>query len=165
VEPFAFFCDFGAELAQAVQETRRKEFAKFANFHSETERERIPDPQAEATFAAAKLDWSKLDNPTHRAVLQWYRDALAARRKHIQPLLPRLTGKHAHYTTLGEGAVAVSWDTSAGTLMLAANLTKTAMAGFPREAGELIWQEGELGDGGRLGPWAIRWSLRRTPPP
>jgi malto-oligosyltrehalose trehalohydrolase len=165
VEPFAFFFDFGAELAQAIREGRRKEFEKFAEFRSKAMRERIPDPQAEATFAAAKLDWSKLDNPTHSAVVQWYRDALAARRKHIQPLLPRLTGKHAHYSTLGEGAVAVSWDTSAGTLMLAANLTKTATAGFPREVGELIWEEGDLGDGSRLGPWAVRWSLQRSPPP
>jgi glycogen operon protein len=165
VEPFAFFCDFGAELAQAVREGRRKEFAKFAEFCSEAMRERIPDPQAEATFAAAKLDWSKLDNPAHSAILQWYRDALAARRVHIQPLIVGLTGNHAHYTTLGEGAVAVSWDTSAGTLMLAANLTGTATAGFPREAGEPIWQEGDLGDGSRLGPWAVRWSLRRSPVP
>src|SRR5471032_1783938 len=104
-------------------------------------------------------------NAPHSAVLKWYRDALGARRKHIQPLLPGLTGKHAHHTTLGEGAVAVSWDTSAGTLMLAANLTRTATAGFPREAGELIWQEGDVGDGSHLGPWAVRWSLRRGPLP
>ncbi len=165
VEPFAFFCDFSAELAQAVREGRRKEFAKFAGFRSEAERERIPDPQAEATFAAAKLDWSKLDNAPHKAVLQWYRDALAARRKHIQPLLPGLTGKHARYTTLGEGAVAVTWDTSAGTLMLATNLAAIATGGFPLEAGELIWQEGDLGDGSCLGPWAVRWSLLRSPVP
>jgi glycogen operon protein len=165
VEPFAFFCDFGAELAQAIREGRRKEFEKFAEFRAKTMRERIPDPQAEATFAAAKLDWSKLDNAPHNAVLQWYRDALAARRKHIQPLLPGLTGKHARYATLGEGAVALTWDTSAGTLMLAANLAAIATGGFPLEAGELIWQEGDLGDGSRLGPWAVRWSLRRSPPP
>jgi hypothetical protein len=97
--------------------------------------------------------------------LQWYRDALAARRKHIQPLLPGLTGKHARYATLGEGAVALTWDTSAGTLMLAANLAAIATGGFPLAAGELIWQEGDLGDGSRLGPWAVRWSLRRSPPP
>jgi len=163
VEPFAFFCDFGAELAQAVRQGRRSEFAEFAAFRSEAKRERIPDPQAEATFAGAKLDWSKLDSPAHGAVLKWYRDALAARRSHIQPLLPGLTGKHARYTKLGEGAVAVSWDTSAGTLMLAANLAATATGGFPRQSGEPIWREGDLGDGSRLGPWAVRWSLRRSP--
>jgi malto-oligosyltrehalose trehalohydrolase len=165
VEPFAFFCDFRPELAQAVREGRRVEFAKFAEFRSEARRERIPDPQAEVTFAGAKLDWSKLDNPAHGAVLKWYQDALAARRAHIQPLLPGLTGKHARYTKLGEGAVAVSWDTSVGTLMLAANLAATATGGFPRQAGELIWQEGDLGDGSRLGPWAVRWSLQRSQVP
>ena len=70
---------------------------------------------------------------------------------------------NARYTTLGEGAVAVTWDTAAGTLMLAANQTATATAGFPLEAGEPIWQEGDLGEGGRLGPWAVRWSLQRSP--
>jgi len=162
VEPFAFFCDFGAELGQAVREGRRKGFAKYAEFRSAAKRERIPDPQAEATFTGAKLDWSKLDSPAHSAMLQWYRDALAARRRHIQPLLTGLTGKQAHYATLAEGAVAVSWETSAGTLLLAANLSWTANAGFPTDAGEPIWQEGDLGDGSRLGPWAVRWSLRRS---
>jgi malto-oligosyltrehalose trehalohydrolase len=161
VEPFAFFCDFGAELAQAVREGRRKEFAKFAQFRSEAMRERIPDPQAEVTFTRSKLDWTQLDTTPHSAILQWYRAALAARRAHIQPLLAGLTGKHAHYTTLGEGVVAVSWETSVGTLLLAANLTSNATGGFPHDAGELIWQAGDSADGGRLGPWTVRWSMRR----
>jgi malto-oligosyltrehalose trehalohydrolase len=165
VEPFAFFCDFGAELAQAVREGRRKEFAKFAEFRTEAGRARIPDPAADTTFAAAKLVWSKIGEPEHDATLQWYTKVRAARRAHIQPLLAGLTGKQAHFTTLGEGAVAVSWATSAGTLMLAANLSATPTAGFLREAGESIWQEGDPGDGARFGPWAVRWSLRRSPAP
>ncbi len=165
VEPFAFFGDFGAELARTIRNARCKDFENNAQFASKAMLERIPDPQAEATFAAAKLDWSKLDDPTHSATLQWYRAALAARRAHIQPLLPGLTGKLARYTTLGEGAVAVSWDTPTGTLMLAANLRDTATAGFPPDAGEPIWKQGDVGDGDRRGPWAVRWSLRRRPPP
>ena len=49
-EPFLFFCDFGAELGEAVVEGRRQEFARFPAFHDQAARERIPDPQAEATF-------------------------------------------------------------------------------------------------------------------
>jgi malto-oligosyltrehalose trehalohydrolase len=165
VEPFAFFCDFGAGLSREVREGRRKEFAKFAEFRTEAGRARIPDPAADTTFAAAKLVWSKIGEPEHDATLQWYTKVLAARRAHIQPLLAGLTGKQAHFTTLGEGAVAVSWATSAGTLMLAANLSATPTAGFLREAGESIWQEGDPGDGARFGPWAVRWSLRRSPAP
>jgi malto-oligosyltrehalose trehalohydrolase len=165
LEPFPFFCDFGAELGQAVREGRRKEGAKFAQIRSVAKRDALPDPQAEATFTGAKLDWSKLDNPAHAATLRWYRAALAARRAFIEPLLAGLTGKHARYVTVAEGAVAVSWETSAGTLMLAANLTASSNDGFPTDVGEPIWHEGDPGDGSRLGPWAVRWSLKRRPGP
>ena len=50
-EPFLFFCDFHDELADAVREGRRNEFAKFPAFRDEETRARIPDPNAEATFA------------------------------------------------------------------------------------------------------------------
>src|SRR5207302_10354828 len=44
--PFQFFCDFGPDLAKAVTEGRRNEFAGFARFSDPTVRERIPDPNA-----------------------------------------------------------------------------------------------------------------------
>jgi len=56
-QPFPFFCDFGPELAEAVRKGRRAEFARFPDFHDPATRERIPDPTAEETFAAAKLAW------------------------------------------------------------------------------------------------------------
>jgi maltooligosyltrehalose trehalohydrolase len=165
VEPFAFFCDFDAALSGKVRDGRRKEFAKFAGFRTEAERARIPDPAAESTFTAAKLNWSRLAEPENSEILSWYTKALTARRDHILPLLPGLTGSQAHFTTLGEGAVVVAWNTSAGTLMLAANLSATPTAGFAREAGETIWQEGDLGDGSSFGAWAVRWSVQHSAPP
>ena len=44
--PFLFFTDHGAELADAVREGRRGEFAKFHEFADPASRERIPDPNA-----------------------------------------------------------------------------------------------------------------------
>ncbi len=55
-QPFAFFCDFGPELAEAVRQGRRREFAKFPAFRDAAARARIPDPCAATTFASAVLD-------------------------------------------------------------------------------------------------------------
>ena len=89
-QPFLFFCDFAAELGQAVVRGRRQEFARFAAFQDESARERIPDPQAPETFHASTLDWTALDQPEAASVLAWYRELLSVRRRHIAPLLPAL---------------------------------------------------------------------------
>src|SRR5690606_29849564 len=49
-EPFLFFTDHHGELADAVREGRRNEFAEFAEFADEETRARIPDPNAIETF-------------------------------------------------------------------------------------------------------------------
>jgi len=56
---FPFFCDFGAQLAAAVTEGRRREFERFPKFHNPETRARIPDPKDPATFTAAVLDWNE----------------------------------------------------------------------------------------------------------
>ena len=51
--PFPFFCDFEGELAEAVRQGRRREFAgAYAEFGDE-----VPDPLALSTFQSAVLDW------------------------------------------------------------------------------------------------------------
>lgn len=57
-KPFLFFCDYRGELAEAVREGRRREFAGFSAFQDEEARSRIPDPNALETFEASRLDWS-----------------------------------------------------------------------------------------------------------
>ena len=54
--PFLFFTDFDPELGRLVTEGRRAEFAAFRAFADPDMRDAIPDPQAEATFLASKLD-------------------------------------------------------------------------------------------------------------
>jgi maltooligosyltrehalose trehalohydrolase len=78
--PFLYFTDHEPELGEKVREGRRREFAAFPEFADEAARERIPDPQAQATFRASKLRWAEREQPEHLATLELYRAALALRR-------------------------------------------------------------------------------------
>jgi malto-oligosyltrehalose trehalohydrolase/4-alpha-glucanotransferase len=163
-QPFPFFCDFGEELADAVRNGRREEFARFPEFKDPATRERIPDPVAEATFESAKLDWEQAGSGQHAAWLDWYRRVLAARHKQIVPRVGAIRSAGEH-RVVGEGAVLVKWalDGGASSLVLAANLSAKPVDGFPQPAGESIWTEGEA-DATTLGPWAVRWSIEPAPP-
>ena len=126
--PFLFFCAFEGDLARAVTQGRRDEFARFAAFRDPDARERIPDPVADATFLASKLDWRQRDAAQGRAWRDFYRRALRARRDHVVPLVPSIErgGTHA---MLGDRAFRVAWSTREGVrLVLAANFSASAIA-------------------------------------
>ena len=159
-QPFQFFCDFGAQLADAVRDGRRQEFARFEAFRDPGVRESIPDPQAERTFKASKLDWERLADPVHAETLRWYRDLLSVRSRHIAPLLPSLTGS-GEFSVVDDGALIVRWRSASGAqLTLMANLSARATPGFPADDGTLLWQEGRADAGGSLSAWGVRWTLR-----
>lgn len=82
--PFLFFTDFHDDLADAVREGRRKEFAKFDAFADPQARARIPDPNARSTFEASRPEPGP-DAATWRAL---YRDLITLRMTHIVPTLP-----------------------------------------------------------------------------
>ena len=159
-QPFPFFCDFSGELAAAVRAGRRAEFARFPAFRDPAMRERIPDPNADATFASAKLAWGDIERQPHAAWLDWYRRVLDTRRREIVPRLAAIRAG-GHWRVLGAGAVEVRWPCSeaAGELVLTANLSARAAAGFPMAAGRVFWSEGEAGENGSFGPWTVRWSF------
>jgi len=135
--PFLFFTDFHDELADAVREGRRKEFAKFAAFADEAARAAIPDPNAEATFTASRpqpapdaAEWEAL-----------YRDLIALRMRAIVPHLAGTTAIAAQ--AVGEKAVTASWRLGDGsTLSIALDLGDSP-AGLPEMPGEIIHAEGE----------------------
>ena len=52
--PFFFFSDYKGDLADAVREGRRKEFARFKAFSDSGMREKIPDPNALSTFEQSR---------------------------------------------------------------------------------------------------------------
>ncbi|MGN6550527.1 MAG: malto-oligosyltrehalose trehalohydrolase [Pararhizobium sp.] len=122
--PFAFFTDFHGELADAVREGRRKEFARFAAFRDETRRAAIPDPNAPATFEASKLDWQKAESEDGKDWLDFYRGLLATRREAILPHLAGALANCGKVVAVDDGLVAVDWRLSGATLRLRGNLAR-----------------------------------------
>ena len=161
-QPFPFFCDFGPELADAVRNGRREEFARFPEFRDPKMRERIPDPMAEETFASAKLGWGDPGRSPHKEWLDWYRRVLTVRHAEIVPRLPTI-GAGGQYEVVDDGAVVVRWQLGEGDmLVLGANLSPRPVAGFPTEPGRVLWQEGEAGQAGTFAAWAVRWSIEEA---
>jgi maltooligosyltrehalose trehalohydrolase len=75
--PFQFFTAFEEpELAKAVREGRRKEFAAFGWSPDE-----IPDPQDPATFERSKLNWDELRLSPHNELLDWHKKLVELRRQ------------------------------------------------------------------------------------
>jgi maltooligosyltrehalose trehalohydrolase len=68
--PFLFFTDYTGDLADAVREGRRKEFAKFAVFSDPQRREHIPDPNDPRTFERSCVPMSDtgLEDGAHEIV-------------------------------------------------------------------------------------------------
>jgi maltooligosyltrehalose trehalohydrolase len=75
--PFLYFTDHPEpELATAVREGRRKEFAAFG-----WNPEDVPDPQARETFERSKLNWSELPREPHAGLLHWHRQLIQLRQR------------------------------------------------------------------------------------
>ena len=108
-EPFLFFTDHHGELAQAVREGRRNEFADFAAFHDPEQRERIPDPNALPTFLQSAPSFVENDHA------QFYRHLLSLRHLHLVPHLPGTLALGAQ--VLAEGAVTARWRLGNGSLL------------------------------------------------
>lgn len=83
--PFQYFTSHpDEELANAVREGRKREFAAFA-WQGE-----VPDPQDAETLRRSCLDWSELRAEPHAAMLRWYRDLIRLRRSEPDLCDPRL---------------------------------------------------------------------------
>ena len=80
--PFRFFTDFDPELGRRVVEGRQSEFKDFPEFAAAGATDRIPDPQAQATFEASRLRWDEQSGPPHAAALALHRTLLRLRSTH-----------------------------------------------------------------------------------
>ncbi|NVZ69416.1 malto-oligosyltrehalose trehalohydrolase [Pseudomonas costantinii] len=117
-EPFLFFTDHHGELAEAVREGRRNEFADFAAFHDPERRARIPDPNALPTFLRSS---PTLSDNQHT---QLYRHLLGLRHRHIVQHLPGSVALGAQ--VLADGAVTARWRLGNGSvLQIDLNLSAT----------------------------------------
>jgi malto-oligosyltrehalose trehalohydrolase len=146
--PFPFFCDFQGDLANAVRQGRRKEFAgAYAKYGDE-----IPDPLEESTFQSAVLDWDARNDAAGGRRLALVRDLLAIRRREI---IPRLAGAaFGEAQAADDGLLTAIWRMGDGTtLSLLANLSDREII-RPNGAskGTLIWGS-ELN--GSIPPWSV----------
>jgi maltooligosyltrehalose trehalohydrolase len=153
--PFLFFCDFTGDLANAVREGRRREFARFPAFASPDARAHIPDPLAPETFQRSNIA-PAVEQPD-REIAALYRQLLELRQREI---VPRLIGTHpcaARYR--GENrSLTVEWDLAGGSrLLLIANLAATRAEPLAKPLGQLIW--GAAPQTGPLAPWTVLWSI------
>jgi maltooligosyltrehalose trehalohydrolase len=74
--PFQYFADHeDPEMARAVKEGRRGEFAAFGWDPAE-----IPDPENVETFERSKLKWDEVHQGRHEEIFEWYRGLIALRR-------------------------------------------------------------------------------------
>lgn len=171
--PFLFFCDYHGDLAEAVREGRRKEFAGFSAFEEEEARSRIPDPNALETFTACRLDWTRLENgngsegkptePRERHAL--VRRLLTLRREALAPYLGSV--RSGTYEGAGAGAMRVRWPIgSRRSWALYFNLTaggRPLPLFRPPKRAETIYPEvpgsSALSPGEPLPPWTVVYRI------
>ncbi len=145
-EPFPFFCDFKGDLAQAVRDGRRREFADAYTAHGDE----IPDPLSPDTRTRAVLDWDALTKPAHAKRLALTRALLAARQRFVAPLIPAMVTPGA--VTFENGVLMARWTASEKALLLLANLSDDAKAKPEMSWGELAWGDQPPA---QLSPWSV----------
>jgi 1,4-alpha-glucan branching enzyme len=161
-EPFPYFCDMSAELTVKIRQGRRQEFARFGKFANADE---LPDPASEATFAQAKLDWTRQSQARHAHWLEQYRRLLAIRQRDIVPLVPLIRCGTCRMLE-DQGAFAVDWSlTDGAVLRVLANLAAAAAPMVSRASGQVIFATHPEIRGAasnhELAPWSITWLLER----
>lgn len=150
--PFPFFCDFKGDLAEAVRQGRRNEFAgAYAKHGAE-----VPDPLAPSTFKSAVLDWDSRDAASGCRRLGMVRDLLTIRRGEIVPRLAGAAFGGAH--AADNGLLTANWRMGDGaTLRLLANLSNDEIPRLDGEpAGTPIWGGAIAGP---MPPWSVLWHL------
>ena len=138
IQPFLFFTDHHGELASAVCEGRRNEFSEFSRFADPALLQRIPDPNAPATFERSLPDLAPNSQPRQREWLDFYRQLLHLRHHQIMPGLP---GSHSlGVEVLAPGALSAGWRLGDGRLLrIDINLGADAVeTGARSPAGKLL---------------------------
>jgi maltooligosyltrehalose trehalohydrolase len=73
--PFQYFADHSdPEMAKAVSEGRKREFAAFG-----WKAEEVPDPEKVETFVRSKLNWDEINEGRHAEMMDWYRRLIQLR--------------------------------------------------------------------------------------
>ena len=126
-QPFLFFTDHHGELAEAVRNGRRREFAHFAAFNNEAARAQIPDPNEASTFKQSMPGMPPLDDPQAADWLQFTRNLLLTREKELVPALEGTRATQAE--PLSSKALVAQWSLSDHRLLTAyANFGDTSLS-------------------------------------
>jgi malto-oligosyltrehalose trehalohydrolase len=163
--PFLYFCDYKGDLAAAVTNGRRNEFARFAKFGSEEVRESIPDPNDEGAFRRSKLDWNSLQQKLHTDWLKLYRELLALRQSKVVPHLGGTAATRCHTSQGSNRGLSVDWIFPDGiTLQLHANLGNEPLTISVHNPGTPFYASNpEVATAfqhGSLPRWSVVWLLR-----
>jgi maltooligosyltrehalose trehalohydrolase len=119
-QPFQYFTDHEEGLGRLVTEGRRREFAPFSAFTDLGTRERIPDPQAEATYRRSQLDLAEAAEGEAALVLAFHRELIATRRR--DAVLRDYRSRRLALRTAGRGQVlTVRYTSPSGRRLLAVN--------------------------------------------
>lgn len=149
--PFPFFCDFQGELADAVRNGRRKEFAdSYATFGDD-----VPDPLDESTFRSAVLQWDVKDGAGKQR-FDLVKSLLAVRKRDIAPLLSRARFGRSELSD-DIRILSSEWTAGPQKLRLLTNLSdETIRNARPEMAGRPIWG-GPPPD--QLPAWSVFWMI------
>ncbi len=158
--PFLFFSGFSGDLARAVTEGRRREFAAFPAFSDPAARQTIPDPEAPETFAASRLRWEERDEPEHARMLAFATTLLHTRSEAVVPYIANVTGMDASFVRVGERGLQLRWNLADGVLHADANLGPEPLPAMrERLDGEMFaGTHDPVYRDGVAPPWSVRWS-------
>ncbi len=133
--PFLYFTDHTGDLANAVREGRRREFAGFKGFAPGEGTSSIPDPNEPETFELSRISADSAKGPARNRL---YRELLGIR---LQALMPRLNGAMSLGATAVEpSSVVARWRLGDGAiLVIAANLGLEAVK-IDDLSGDLLYE-------------------------
>ena len=150
--PFLFFTDHNSDLAQAVREGRRREFASFSPRHDPEYLASIPDPNNPETFEHSKPDPDRSSHGRREAL---YKELLAIRHAEIVPRLHDMQALDAH--AIGPAAVLARWHVGDHALLTIGTNLGTSAAPVTQLNGTLLFanstEAGQSAHHGALQPY------------
>ncbi|HVF18010.1 MAG TPA: DUF3459 domain-containing protein, partial [Steroidobacteraceae bacterium] len=156
LQPFLYFCDYQGDLAEAITNGRRSEFAQFKMFADAEVREKIPDPNALETYERSRLQWSEREQASHRDWLAYVRQLLSIRAEQIAPRIPSIKLGAAMYETT-QSCVHVQWPTQQGEVLhLLANMSDKPCATPQPSNAKQVFSTAQSSENQQLAPWEIR---------
>jgi malto-oligosyltrehalose trehalohydrolase len=158
-QPFMFFSDVGADLADTIRKSRQDELKHFGQQEG-----KAPDPMSEDTFRASKLHWDRMADGEAPRFAKLYRRLIELRKARIMPRLTGMAGDNGRYELLSSRVLKVAWTLGDGSdLSLVANLSDEPFNGINVWGADHLWLEG-FATGETLDSWSVVFTLTEAKP-